>query len=31
MSADEHVYVGLALVGSKKAVNKLVGSMPLYR
>ncbi|WP_051452430.1 DUF2000 domain-containing protein [Actinospica robiniae] len=31
MSADEHVYVGLALAGFKKAVNKLTGSMPLYR
>ncbi len=29
--SDEHVYVGMALVGSKKAVNKLTGSMPLYR
>lgn len=31
MGSQEHVYVGLALVGSKKAVNKLTGSMPLYR
>lgn len=29
--SDEHVYVGVALVGSKKAINKLSGSMPLYR
>jgi hypothetical protein len=29
--SEEHVYVGVALAGSKKAVNKLTGSMPLYR
>jgi hypothetical protein len=29
--SDEHVYAGLALVGSKKSVNRLTGSMPLYR
>ncbi len=29
--AADHVYVGVALVGAKKAVNKLTGSLPLYR
>lgn len=29
--ATEHVYVGVAVVGTRKAVNKLAGSMPLYR
>jgi hypothetical protein len=29
--ADEHEYVGVALVGAKKAVNRLSGSLPLYR
>lgn len=29
--ADEHVYVGIALVGKKKAVQRLSGSLPLYR
>jgi hypothetical protein len=29
--SDEHVYVGLALAGSKKSVNRLTGSMALYR
>jgi hypothetical protein len=29
--AEEHVYVGVALVGKKKAVQKLSGSLPLYR
>ena len=29
--SDEHTYVGIALVGSKKAVNRLAGSLPLFR
>jgi hypothetical protein len=29
--AAEHTYVGVALVGSKRAVNKVTGSLPLYR
>jgi hypothetical protein len=29
--SDEHVYVGLALAGPKKSVNRLTGSMALYR
>jgi hypothetical protein len=31
LSADGQVYVGVALVGSKKAVNRLSGSLPLFR
>ena len=31
VAADEHVYVALVLAGTKKAVNKLTGAMPLYR
>jgi hypothetical protein len=27
----QHTYVGVAVAGSKKAVNKLTGSLPLYR
>jgi hypothetical protein len=30
-AAEEHVYVGVAVVGAKKAVQKLSGSLPLYR
>jgi hypothetical protein len=29
--AAEQVYVGVAVVGAKKAVQKLSGSLPLYR
>lgn len=29
--AEEHVYVGVAVVGAKKAVQRLSGSLPLYR
>lgn len=29
--AAEHVYVGVAVVGAKKAVQRLSGSLPLYR
>lgn len=28
---NEHTYMGLALWGSKKTINKLTGSMPLLR
>ena len=30
-SAEDHVYVGVAVVGAKKAVQRLSGSLPLYR
>jgi len=30
-SAVDHVYVGVAVVGAKKAVQRLSGSLPLYR
>ena len=30
-AAEEHVYVGVAVVGAKKAVQRLSGSLPLYR
>jgi hypothetical protein len=29
--AEGHVYVGIALAGKKKAVQRLSGSLPLYR
>ncbi|MEY9910391.1 hypothetical protein ABIA35_006635 [Catenulispora sp. MAP12-49] len=29
--AEEHQYVGVAVAGAKKAVQKLSGSLPLYR
>jgi hypothetical protein len=28
---EEHVYLGLAIYGSKKKINKLTGSLPLLR
>jgi Protein of unknown function (DUF2000). len=28
---DAHTYLGLAIYGTKKKVNKLTGSLPLYR
>ena len=30
-AAEDHVYVGVAVVGAKKAVQRLSGSLPLYR
>lgn len=30
-SAEDHAYVGVAVVGAKKAVQRLSGSLPLYR
>ncbi|WP_223297606.1 DUF2000 domain-containing protein [Catenulispora acidiphila] len=29
--SQDHVYVGVAVVGAKKAVQRLSGSLPLYR
>ncbi len=31
ISETEHIYLGLAICGNKKKVNKLTGSMPLLR